>query len=301
MLLIPMTELRMPLPDKSSPKPRLFCFVHIQKCGGTTLNNMLRRNFGLRHVDIIPVDRMASLAATPDFAHALRFYPRAFSFAGHSLRPYCDFGRFRNQMAFYTLLRDPVQRFISDYHEHRRHYKMDVPFEVWAAETTNSDWQVKSLSKSGSLEEAKEVLASQFAFFDVVDNYSRFVATLAEAMSPHRLVEWFEKKNVGSEKSNDDAALTQVVAQDPNTFDIAMACNQKDLELLRWAREFLGQRYAHSAVAHPLASPSASELLAQRAKNIMSLSIRNLLYKPSVGLWPGEVDILPTYRMYVEK
>ena len=204
-------------------------------------------------------------------------------------------------MVFYTLLRDPAQRFISDYHEHRRHFKMDVPFEVWATETTNSDWQVKSLSMSGSLDEAKEVLANQFAFFDLVDNYSRFVATLAEAMSPRRLVEWFEKKNVGSEKSNNDASMSQAVAQDPNTFELAMACNQKDLELLRWAREFLGDRYAHSAVAQPLANPSASELLAQGTKNIMSLSVRNLLYKPSVGLWPGEIDILPTYRMYVEK
>ena len=280
---------------------QLFCFVHIQKCGGTTLNTLLRRNFGLRHVDLIPVSRLAVLASGNDIKHAMRVYPRAFSFAGHSLRPFGDFGAFRERMVFYTLLRDPVQRFISDYHEHRRHFDMSLPFETWAAETTNSDWQVNALSRSGNLEEAKEVLATQFALFDLVENYPRFVTSLSSLMAPHRLSAWYEKKNVGTEKSAEDAALERAVAQRPQTLEIALAANRKDTELMRWAQNFLSERYAKTLPLPPAQAPTATAKLAQRTRQILNLTVRNAIYKPSVGLWPTEVDILPTYRMYIEK
>jgi hypothetical protein len=204
-------------------------------------------------------------------------------------------------MMLYTLLRDPVQRFISDYHEHRRHFGMSLPFETWAAETTNSDWQVSALSRSGSLDEAKEVLATQFAMFDLVENYPRFVTSLSSLMTPHKLSAWYEKKNVGTEKSAEDAELEQAVAQRPQTLEIALAANRKDMELLHWARQFLSARYEKMLPIPPAPKPTIATKLAQRTRQMLNLSVRNAIYKPSVGLWPTEVDILPTYRMYIEK
>jgi hypothetical protein len=91
------------------------------------------------------------------------------------------------------------------------------------------------------------------------------------------------------------------VAQRPQNLEIALAANRKDTELLRWARNFLSERYAKTLPLPPAQAPTATAKLAQRTRQILNLSVRNAIYKPSVGLWPTEVDILPTYRMYIEK
>ena len=45
---------------------KLIAFIHIPKCGGTTLNNVLRREYMLDHFDVLPADKSPAAVFTPE-------------------------------------------------------------------------------------------------------------------------------------------------------------------------------------------------------------------------------------------
>jgi Sulfotransferase family len=274
----------------------LHCYVHIEKCGGTTHIDFLRRNFGLRHVDVIPLDRQAEIATKADVEKALARYPQAFSLAGHSLRPYGDFGIFRERMKFYTLLRNPIQRYASDYLNDCRSRGFLGTLSDWTRFESQHNLQVRSLSKRGSVTEAKEVLERDMAFFDVVENYEQFLAKLRYAMAPLRISPKYVIKNAADRKLGSRAGRTEHILSDQELERVSLV-NKNDLELYEWATGFL-QKQGRVPHAGSLAFMEQNlDFLVQASNLLKNKLVRNLVYKPDCGLWPGQIDVLPRYKM----
>jgi hypothetical protein len=132
------------------------CFMHVPKCAGTSMIHALRRicpiqrSLGL--IEVAPSRSAISLLAERRldyfgfhedgpraadvfaFRRGLLFYFLASDVplvAGHFLFDPDTFAHFGDRYRFISVLRDPVERMISHYHEERRSNYFGLPFEAY--------------------------------------------------------------------------------------------------------------------------------------------------------------------------
>ncbi len=97
-------------------KFKQLAFIHIEKCGGSTLIHMLRSSFGIYHCDIIVKKLRNQLVGKSDFDRVSKLCLSTVSFAGHSIRLYHNKDiKQDKRTGFYTILREPVARYLSDF------------------------------------------------------------------------------------------------------------------------------------------------------------------------------------------
>ncbi|MFC1758224.1 hypothetical protein ACFL2H_05595, partial [Planctomycetota bacterium] len=79
----------------------MLAFIHIPKAAGTTLANILRRNFGRRHFDTrLFSDRPVFTAA--DYRRIRWLYPNLASIAGHGITGTSDLASAVPQVRYFT-------------------------------------------------------------------------------------------------------------------------------------------------------------------------------------------------------
>ena len=155
------------------PRDRLFCFTHVPKSGGTTLDVILRRHFGLRHMDVLP--RRGWLYTYQDLVADLRLNPFAQSLSGHWIRPFIDYREYAERLLWYTVLRDPVMRYLSHFQHHIEKLGASRSFEDWLGDSIQHNWQTQHLAGEQDVEAAKQILATRFRFVGLLE---RFVESL---------------------------------------------------------------------------------------------------------------------------
>ncbi|HET8692446.1 MAG TPA: hypothetical protein VFM30_09985, partial [Steroidobacteraceae bacterium] len=94
----------------------LLAFIHTEKTGGTTLNQVLRRNFFLRFADVRPLAPASRgrFGAT-DFRIYRRLNPALRAISGHAVLPGLELGGGAGEIRYVTLLRDPARRYVSQF------------------------------------------------------------------------------------------------------------------------------------------------------------------------------------------
>ena len=252
---------------------RLVMFCHIEKCGGTTLIELMRSRLGITHVDLIPKDLQANVATARDLKATLRRVPFARSVSGHSLRPHIDYGP---GVEKFTLLRDPVKRYVSEFRhdQERRHFT--GTFEEWAALSSRWNHQTKFIAGEPCVDKAKRVLEDEVSFFGLTERYEDFIEVIAT-----RLPELRGAPSSAANKSKGHAAITD------RDLELAQERNKADIELVEFARALFQDRMLGwlKAVGRQRLMPG----FGRRA----NIAFRNLYYKPSLGLMPFAPHSLP--------
>ncbi|MCH8148855.1 MAG: sulfotransferase family 2 domain-containing protein [Planctomycetes bacterium] len=157
---------------------RIIVFSHIPKTAGMTVQLLLRRHFGLRHLDL-PKGFIYTEAL---LKRDLRLNPLVRSLAGHSLRPFVDFGALQDRLVWYTFLRDPVQRFISHYQHAVEKEGVQTPFDVWLRAPANSNWHVRMLAGREDLERAKEVLSQTVTCVGLMERFNESLLLIRHSL-----------------------------------------------------------------------------------------------------------------------
>lgn len=211
---------------------------------------------------------------------------------GHNVRPYCDFGALSDRLRFYTLLRDPVDRYVSDYFMHVRGGFRGC-FTDWSAFDMQHNLLVRSLSARGDVEEAKDVLLGKLVLYDTLDNFDRFVGRVGALPEAARLCRDYRLVNDAPSShappdATEPAQLEQLRSR-------AADLNRLDTVFYERAVTRLSRTEAANGAA--TAMKTTREAGTRPRLNLaMNLLARNFLYKPSCGLWPGEVDSIAKYR-----
>jgi hypothetical protein len=276
----------------------MLAFVHIEKCGGTTLIDLLRRNLLFDHFDVIPRDRNSMLFSAADLQHLLAFRPTVKSVAGHSIRLESDLQSVVSQIQFITCLRAPERRYVSDYLHFVDRLDCDIEFPQWLQREDRHNFQTRAIAGKPDLPLAIQRLETRFSAVGVVERFPQFVSqvtSIVQTFANRRFDPWYEIQNTRQKRRGavDAGQLLETYR------DQIRDANNLDIQLYEHAINSLCPRQTDRFVKEvpPLPSHRANWARLQDAqKRLLVRVYRNLLYKPHVGHLPLP-HRLPFYRL----
>ncbi|TWT77774.1 Sulfotransferase family protein [Posidoniimonas polymericola] len=277
----------------------LLAFVHIEKCGGTTLIDTLRRTFCLNHIDVIPLDRTSMLFTRDDLQRARRLRPQLASVSGHSVRLHSDLDSQGDQIAYYTCLRDPIRRYLSEYYYFVERLGMQPGFPRWLDREDRHNFQTQAIAGAPNLVSAKAMVDTRFVEVGLLEEYDTFLSRLdsiAASASGQRLL---PARGVLNPRRR-QGGLPEPKELLEKHGDAIIAANALDIALvehLKTSHRTITAAESPSAIASTsTSSPSRFPAwLSDHARLAVYRAYRNLVYKPYVGRLP-RTHCLPTYH-----
>ncbi len=217
---------------------RTLAFVHIEKAAGTTFIHLLRRNYFLRYMDVRPVTRhgKGNLRAS-DLRVLSRLNPFLRCIAGHSLQTCSDIDEWRDDIQYVTILRSPVDRYISQFNYWNHRLGKNVSFEEFLRDESTWNFQTRKIAGRNDLEEASSQLENTFFHVGLVEQFDEFLLTLRRKLLPTPFDPLYSTKNTRSERS---AAASELIERFRDEIEER---NAVDLQLYAFAKTKLLPRY----------------------------------------------------------
>lgn len=264
---------------------KILVFSHIEKCGGTTLLELLRTNLGLQHCDIILKDKLSNETQENDIKTAIQCYPRMISLSSHALKPYLNYGRYNEKLRFYTILRDPIDRYISDFQHdfYRRGFNGSIC--DWLKYDTKHNYMTKFIAGENNLDLAKEILMKRFDLIGIMERYEDFISALTELFSPTLIDSKFQVVNQAGKLPtftiSKKTKIRQKVNFDEEIYDMIREKNESDILLYDFAKTLSSHKISNVSVKK-FTNRRQTRLSSYTKKQnrIITMLYRNLIYKP---------------------
>ena len=263
---------------------------HIPKNAGTTIVDLLRRNYGIEHLDAIPRMTAGLLQySSKDMRSDLRRFPWIRSISGHYLYPWEDYGEVSSRLLWFTFLRDPVQRFLSQYEFQVTRYGLSGDFWEWKRKYRRDNQQVVHLAGEPDLEAAKQILNSQISAFGLVERFDESLLIIRQRLG-------LEDLNLAYPKARNVSRgnLKQAIIDNMNRYwEAIQECNQLDIQLYDYAVHTLWpeqiKEYGEARLEKDIAllreqKKGAKYRLKETIRYKGNMMFRNAVYKPLIWI-----------------
>jgi hypothetical protein len=219
-------------------RSELLAFVHVEKAAGTTLIHILRYNFFLRRLDVRPLFKASDCTfGRRDLRVAMRVNPGLRCVAGHSIKAFSGLEADGRRVRYVTILRDPIKRYLSQFQYTVEQRNEGHSFEQFLRNDWFTNFQTRKFSRTGDLDEAKQVLAEQMSLVGTSDRFDEFLVMLKRQLEPFPFDPTYRDKNLAKNTLPLDELLLR-------HRDDIYERNSKDLDLYRFAVEELRPRFA---------------------------------------------------------
>lgn len=262
---------------------KVAAFPHIEKTGGTTVEALLKRHFGLRHLNVDSREGPDTYYTPADMAEDFRFYPFVRSIAAHRLRPFLDYGKLERRLMWYVWLRDPVDRYVSHCQHQIEKMGVRADFPAWLRMAKYRNFQVRKLAGKEDLEAAKQILATKMSCIGLLERFDESLLLLRHRMQwPGLTVAYGKPRNPARTRG----VRERITDQLDKHFDDARAANALDQALYDYAVGVLYPRlredYGESRLRHDLGTEFAQPRRRLRAeiREFESRAFGRLVYKP---------------------
>ena len=262
-------------------KRRIVVFFHIEKCGGTSLVELFRRNLPFQACEAVSLTNALSQS---ELQKTLRVYPNLKVLSGHNLQievlDWLVEAGF--EVTSFTILRDPIERAISDYlHDLRK-----GSFTGSLADYSQITWKHNYIAKFLGSGREKCARANLSKIDDIVEiqHSDDFVRSL----SGRENLPWTSDYTIANKASDElpsDVCCAEGIAVGryriaEATHSALLAVNELDLQIWRECQ------LSESTVRDDLRERDGIRLrvVSGWQRYIASLK-RNLIYKPVMGTW----------------
>ena len=255
---------------------KILAFCHVVKAGGTTVESVLRKAYGIRHLDVYPKTDAGEYKLA-EMSRDLKFMPWVKSMSGHGLRPYINYGEFEQRLVWVIWLREPISRLISGYQHSCMRNGYSQSFDKFILDARRKNRQVYFLSGSpDDLVGAKKMLIEKVKVVGLLERFDESLSLLKYVV-PNRALSlaYVKPKNVAS-----SSEIARQIYE--NIDDYSGLLNEVaglDIELYDWVK---GSIYdAQLEALKKNQSCSSGENLAAIGKNMSSLNIplNRLIYR----------------------
>jgi hypothetical protein len=184
-------------------------FAHIEKTGGTTLNQILRRNFFPRFVDVRPLSRRSGrVFRASDLRKYRTLNPFLRVISGHAIRPTHSGTAAEDGVHYFTLLRDPLKRYVSHFLYFVRIGVVDDDFDRFLESEEFFNFQTGRLSESGDVKAAISCL-ERMLVVGAIEEFDAFLLRLRKSLAPEPFDPRYVLKNTGDEDADRAADLLE--------------------------------------------------------------------------------------------
>jgi hypothetical protein len=260
----------------------LLAFAHIEKTGGTTLNQVLRRNYFLKFIDVRPLEKSSGrVFRSGDLRKYLVLNPCLRAISGHAIRPAIAESTGLDGIRYVTLLRDPLRRYVSQFLYFVRIGVMEDDFGKFLDHEEFTDFQTRKLSETGDVKAAMATLEKMFAV-GASEEFDAFLLRLGKSLAPDPFDPRYVLKNAGSEDSDRAALLLERYRgriEARNTLDQALYEFATTRIIPRSNREYGGSLDADLA---RFAERNAGFRLSLR--DYADFAVRKLYYEPASSI-----------------
>lgn len=220
----------------------MLCFIHIERAGGTTLHHILRSNY-ISFLTLPPQlwtnDPQAVFTAA-ELQAMLRLLPFTRGFGGHTTRVYAGYETATAQpLHYFTFLREPVQRYISQFQYQVERMGVPWSFESFLAEPRFANFMTHRIAGGADVQRAKELLRERFAFVGLTERFDESLLLMRHALGLPAMDVRYERQNAGG----DSPAVPARVPLGGGLLRQAHDRNRLDLELYEYARTVLYPEY----------------------------------------------------------
>lgn len=239
----------------------MYVFSHLHKAAGTTVNHVLRRTFGPRHLDVSSAHghKYTELDLRSDLSKFIE--PQ--SIAGHGLRPYIDYGDLEHRMEWYTIIRNPLDRCISHYQHQVQKMSNKKPFLEWIQNRLHRNWMVYFYGGSDSLQRAIDSIEEkQIRVLDIADGLQSGMQTLFSGQ-----LDWTEAVRNPAK----DNKISDNIRSNEDLMAELLAANQLDVKLFHYMKRLDTVPFPSPIPVFPLPGVINTQI---------SFVYRNLVYKP---------------------
>jgi hypothetical protein len=260
-------------------------FTHVQKAGGTTVEVILRRHFGVRHVQVNP--RLGWRYGASDFRFDRRMNPLARSYASHWLRPFVDFGTYDDRIMWVTMLREPIARFLSHYQYAVERMGRRKSFVDWMRNPRQHDWQTRLLAGRADADAAFQILSERYRCVGLLERFDESLLLMRARIGlPQLRVNYTRPVNAAQSHRFKEQTREAFEAHR----DECLEYNGQDVRLYeRVAAELFpaqvatygAERLGREALTEFRESPDSP---ADRVRNLSYIAFRRVLYLPAAGL-----------------
>ncbi len=259
----------------------MLAFSHIPKTAGTTLNYILQKNFGGNLQSIIL--RSESNYTYEDLRKDRLISPNTKCIAGHGLKPFIDYKEFNDELKWFTFLRDPIKRYVSQYiHQQTSNLKQYyMPIEEWGQKYARSNWQVKWIAGEEDLEAAKQILKEKFVFIGITEKFDESLVMMKNCFDINMDISYKKPKMIVRDNS-----LKNELLKRSNNDLLGFLKEQNELDLRLY--EFVIDEIYSKQIIYSENKKIHKKLSSSNIKSNLNLKMyylkRNLIYRPYVYL-----------------
>ena len=272
-----------------------FCFIHIEKAGGSTIHNWLKYYLP-NYLSLAPffiwTNDQKSEFSKKEFSLLKTFHPFVSGVGGHRLRSFLDYeSLFGEDFKYITFLRSPVSRYLSHFQ-----HQNDVMFnrrsldEFLQEKRFNNFMCVKICGKEdGQL--AFNHLKEKFSFIGFVEQFNKSLFILTKILKNKNLLPYYEKRNEGN---SENKLSFQTLSKEHQK--LILDRNKEDIILYDLAFKYFANYYDNDYV-----KPYQSEL--QTLENNIGQFRYNRLRKHLIRIYKGynHYFLEPFVRIMIRK
>jgi hypothetical protein len=180
-------------------KRKITAFVHIKKAAGTSLIHILRVNFFLRYCDVqILCKNSKNIFQAEDMRKLLKVNPFVKCIGGHDIKPYGNLVATFPGIRFITILREPIQRYISQHQYNTEKLGQKISFNEYLENPTSFNKQTRAIAGSDNIVRAKNILKTRFFLVGIVEEFDEFLVVLKKKISPLKFRIGYRQQNISS-------------------------------------------------------------------------------------------------------
>ena len=212
----------------------LMMFIHIEKSAGTSFKSILTNNYFLSYLNLTSwhywTNEDDKILKPKEVKNLLRIFPYVKAMSSHSLRPKFGYEEEINRnIRYVTILRDPIERYLSNYYFQKDVMGMGWNFESYLEEKRFHNFMVKKLTGTNDLKRAKQII-DDFFFVGFVEEFDRSLILLKDRLETPFNIN-YKKRRVNSNKKHDKYAK----GLNPEQLNSVKEKNKLDMELYNYA------------------------------------------------------------------
>ncbi len=266
----------------------MYAFIHIPKTAGTTLRFLFRSAFSSRHCDakMRPFRRKESDWFEAQDAKLIKTaYPRLKSLSGHRICCFSDLGDAIEGIKYFTVLRDPVQRYISSFnHQYRGNIEALTidNLEAYIADPATHNVQTRWICGQENADLAIKVIRDDIDIVGLTERFDESLLILKQWMAEPE----FEINYVTRRKAPKKAKLPYT--SDARLHQLIQQVNKEDIKLYQYVVDeiFPAQvaNYGEDFEADLSAFMQQQKDFIAKPEPRLGVIKRNLIYKPLLHL-----------------